>query len=1063
MNYGIIIKLSRSKIAFLCNRAEKNGLFPFDGNRPVLPLAIMRKEDDLVIGEAAVKAYQTGAKDAFIDIFSDIKRPGTFTLKGQEHSYADLLLLAIEKHISDFLAQAYLLQGTTYEAVKKDLPIGFIFNDCLSQGDKDQVKNLFLNHGYQNTAEIDANTYFFPPVGRRNVLVVAGDGRDLSLKLYDRESKKVKQTKSLPHAGADPRVEAVARLFHSIMTPPGMSWDKAKPVLESEAVTVLERNPAEYEGHVNVDGLPCEFFVSRREVEKAVTAIVGSAENLGIAEFVREQGSSMDDCSMFIGSSLTTNSYFRQLLTASYPDANLVDEKLEEKVMNDIDKLMRDNKFAMRVLDIDTTDTDGGSGINIVDPGNNTLDPLPKKNIKATLFDTYIKFDILIPQGARYVELFRRDGGAPKTAEQLVERVLPTIDEDEQLESTTFTDSGLKERAPYLYNFVAVYFDEFGNELRTKDLELQYTTVPRVVNNKKPIEIVVSKDDEQSASLEWNEQRGAKLKLFTDDEPYTYQSGDLITNETDIHGTLINLADKKHHVNKDYHGERFFLPVTVRDGIMTAGNPVCVQSNPRLRGFKAEYDKAADAVSISWEWGALRDVLVVWQYPNDNRVPEKLSRNENEGHVNVARTPKHSQVLVEACPVFTSKVDGNEVKGISIKRTVDIPRIGIDVTGVRNDGRGKFTCHIGCSGATRVPCDLRLLVSEGEADFDNPDATIDIKKEQWQQGRIAKQFSFNRKRATNDLNVRIESIDDEYADRLNFVRQEFTLAGEEEKVEPTFTEKPSKKEPTFTDNKDTGGGGGSSKTWLYILLVAVVAAIIYFLYPKLTGGKEGGNTGETPDSTIVDTPDSKEKEKVVGQTPDSKDKGKKDPKSPGDQSETPKHIDCDNISITQSSLTLTLGSQNTLNVRKTPQKADEEIIWESSNPSVATVNPSGKVVAQSEGTATVTATTSRTGLKAQTTVTVKPLSTTPPPPDPEATVTITTNIPTSRIVKIVINGQEYGTVPTKVKLETGKRYTFVGRVMDKKGKKVEAEYNIGTVTITGDRTVPINVADPTIF
>ena len=1031
MNYGIIIKLSRSKIAFLCNRAEKNGLFPFDGNRPVLPLAIMRKEDDLVIGEAAVKAYQTGAKDAFIDIFSDIKRPGTFTLKGQEHSYADLLLLAIEKHISDFLAQAYLLQGTTYEAVKKDLPIGFIFNDCLSQGDKDQVKNLFLNHGYQNTAEIDANTYFFPPVGRRNVLVVAGDGRDLSLKLYDRESKKVKQTKSLPHAGADPRVEAVARLFHSIMTPPGMSWDKAKPVLESEAVTVLERNPAEYEGHVNVDGIPCEFFVSRREVEKAVTAIVGSAENLGIAEFVREQGSSMDDCSMFIGSSLTTNSYFRQLLTASYPDANLVDEKLEEKVMNDIDKLMRDNKFAMRVLDIDTTDTDGGSVNNTVDPGNNTLDPLPKKNIKATLFDTYIKFDILVPQGARYVELFRRDGGAPKTAEQLIERVLPTIDEDEQLEPTTFTDSGLKERAPYLYNFVAVYFDEFGNELRTKDLELQYTTVPRVVNNKKPIEIVVSKDDEQSASLEWNEQRGAKLKLFTDDEPYTYQSGDLITNETDIHGTLINLADKKHHVNKDYHGERFFLPVTVRDGIMTAGNPVCVQSNPRLRGFKAEYDKAADAVSISWEWGALRDVLVVWQYPNDNRVPEKLNRNENEGHVNVARTPKHSQVLVEACPVFTSKVDGNEVKGISIKRTVDIPRIGIDVTGVRNDGRGKFTCHIGCSGATRVPCDLRLLVSEGEADFDNPDATIDIKKEQWQQGRIAKQFSFNRKRATNDLNVRIESIDDEYAERLNFVRQEFTLAGEEEKVEPTFTEKPKKapkrepEEPTFTDKGNTkpgGGGGGSSKGTVIGIIAAVL--VVAFLGWKFMGGKSEPKevlyneikvtdptvtmkvdetkvielqvnptdatesiNWTTSDSTYVAlTPNGKaavnltaKKRGEVKVTATAEKSGlnatftvniKKKTGKTGDQpGGEPQSIDCKSLSLPEF-VNMKIGDEKTLNVTITPKNTDETLIWKSYKPSFVSVTQSGKIKALQEGTAVIEVRSSRTDKEASTTVRV---------------------------------------------------------------------------------------------
>ena len=931
MNYGMIIKLSGSKISFLYNKADKNGLFPFDGNRPVLPLAILKENDELVIGDAALRARQTGSKDAYTEVLKDIKRQGTFTLKGKEHSFGDLLLLAVEKHLSDFMAQAYLLQGTTFEAVKNELPLGFIFNDCVSSADKEAVKNLFVSHGYQNIADIDVNTYLFQQYGRPNILVISGDGQDLSLKLYDRESKEVKAQQILPGAGIDPRITAVAELFYNNLSMAGINKSKALPILEAEAAIVLEKNPSEYEGRVTIDGLSCEFFVTRREIEAAVAAIVGSGENLGITEFVRNQNVDISDCTLFIQRSLADNSYFCKTLKGSFPEANLVDEQREKEVMKVIDQFMRENKFSMQALDADNNNTTGTASTTVASDKPGQLDKLPKKNVKGTPYDTYIKFDILVPKDARYVELWRRDGGAPKGEEQLIERVLPTFDEEENPEITTFTDSGLKELTPYMYNFVAVYFDEFGNELRTKDMELQYRTVPRVATNEKPIEVIISNDDEQSATLKWNEQRGAKLKLYTDDDPYSLQSGDLITNEAEIHGTVIDLADKQYIVRKDFHGERFFLPITVRNGIMTAGNPVCVQSNPRLRGFKAEYDKAADTVSVNWEWGVLNDVLVVWQYPNDNRVPEKVNRNSNDGHINVAHTPQHSQVLVEAYPVFTSKVDGSEVKGVPMKRTVDIPPVGIDLTGVRDDGRGKFTCHIGCTGSSRVPCDLRLLICEGEANFDNPNATIDIKKEQWQQGRIAKQFSFNRKRATNDLFFRIEAIDDGNAERLNFVRQEHTLEGKEEPATPTFTEKrkpaPAKapEEPTFTDNSNTGGGGsGKGKTFAIIAAVIIIAGLGWYFMNK--------------------------------------------------ESE-PKEILYNNINVASTTESMKVDETKIIQLQAMPADATEGINWTTSDSTCVALTPNGKtavtIVAKKHGDATITASTDKSGQEVQVAVKVE--------------------------------------------------------------------------------------------
>lgn len=891
MNYGMIIQLSGRKISFLYNKADKNGLFPFDGNRPVLPLAILKENDELVIGDAALRARQTGSRDAYVDILKDIKRQGTFSLKGQEHSYGDLLLLAVEKHLSDFMAQAYLLQGTTYEAVKSELPLGFIFNDCISAADKDMVKNLFVSHGYQNIADIDVNTYLFQQFGRPNVLVISGDGQDLSLKLYDRESKEIKAQQILPGAGVDPRVQAVAELFYNNLSTAGIGKDKALPVLETEAAIVLEKNPSEYEGRVNIDGLSCEFFVTRREIEAAVTAIVGSAENLGIAEFVRSQDVDLSDCTLFIQRSLADNSYFCKTLKNSFPDANLVDEQREKEVMKSIDLHMRENKFAMQALDSESEESASPSvAVGSDKPGQ--LDKLPKKNVKGTPYDTYIKFDILVPKGARYVELWRRDGGAPKDAEELIERVLPTLDDDEEeFVITTYTDSGLKELTPYMYNFVAVYFDEFGNELRTKDLELQYRTVPRVASNERPIELVVTNDEETSVTLKWNTMKRAQLKFFVSDEPYTIQSGDIIANEGDIAGTLIDVEveQQNYKVDKDFHGERFYLPVTVRNGQLMAGKTVRIQSAPQPLNVKATYVDSDDAVRVEWDWKNIRDVQVVWQYPQENRVPVEVHRASQEGMLDVAQSPKQSKVIVEVRSVFTSKVDGSQVFSAPVKRTVEIPVANVELSFVKAVSRGKYSYTLSSQGGLRVPGDLRLLVKEGSDDFDTVDKRIDIKREQWQQGKASKQFDFAPRDKYNDVFFRLVLADEALSRRINIVAQDRMAPGEERpankppKVDkpkptrqdedsvPTFTDRPKSNTPHDGGSRSGNNGGGNvggtgkSNTLRNVIIFAIVAVIGYFAWSKCGGSNdeptvisvEKHDSVQTPVETPVETPKSK--------------------------------------------------------------------------------------------------------------------------------------------------------------------------------------------------------------
>jgi uncharacterized protein YjdB len=279
--------------------------------------------------------------------------------------------------------------------------------------------------------------------------------------------------------------------------------------------------------------------------------------------------------------------------------------------------------------------------------------------------------------------------------------------------------------------------------------------------------------------------------------------------------------------------------------------------------------------------------------------------------------------------------------------------------------------------------------------------------------------------------VRIESIDDEYAERLNFVRQEFTLAGEEEKVEPTFTEKPKKapkrepEEPTFTDKGNTkpgGGGGGSSKGTVIGIIAAVL--VVAFLGWKFMGGKSEPKevlyneikvadptvtmkvdetkvielqvnptdatesiNWTTSDSTYVAlTPNGKaavnltaKKRGEVKVTATAEKSGlnatftvniKKKTGKTGDQpGGEPQSIDCKSLSMPEF-VNMKIGDEKTLNVTITPKNTDETLIWKSYKPSFVSVTQSGKIKALQEGTAVIEVRSSRTDKEASTTVRV---------------------------------------------------------------------------------------------
>lgn len=1087
MRCGFIIRLSGNKISFLYNKADKNGLFPFDGSRPVMPLAILKEKDKVSIGEAALKAYQTRSEDAFIDVLEVTKRPGTFNLNGREHAYGELLLLAIEEHIRGFMQQAYLLQGKTYEDVKPELPIGIIFNDCVSDADQDHVMQMFTSHGYGNVEKIDFNTYLFNRFSTPHVLVVTGDGRDIALRLYDRETKKLLKQHAIPDAGADPRVEAVADMFFSLLTPVGATREKALPKLKLEAEVMLERNPAEYVGQINIDGMPFEFFAKRSEVNAVADAIEGSVRNLRIVEFLREADTDLDQCSVIVSPSLATNAYFSHALTAAYPDAFLIKEAIDKEVLKSIDKEMREEDFDMHKFGDPDRDMDvspSPDGITIL--GNK----MSKKDIKGEPHSTSILFKISVPKDARYVEVYRRNSKTSKDKEQLIKRVPPTfeeVDEDGKekriIKPTEFEDKGLMERTAYTYNFVAVYFNEYGHESHTKDFEIDYCTVPDVITVEPPIIIVIANDDDDSVTLKWSLPKHTRLRLFIDDDPYSLGENCRIDNELNIMGTELPIDDTRQQyiIRKDFHGERYILPVTVRGGRMVAGKVVTIVSNPQPENVRASYVAAADAVKVAWKWNRLRSVQVVWQYKDDNpeMVPVQRSGEEEEGHADVAPHPRKSDIDYEVRSFYTNSEKMPVISEKPVKKSVTgIPQAKVELQEVRNEGKDKYSYLLATVDEVPVPCDLRILIKEGNTDFGSPDQHLDVKREQWRNGKAIKQFDYKRRKPSVDLNFRMVIADEAYAERIDFVSQDYTIEG-------TKATTPVPTPP-------------SSHILRYIALALLLAAGIFMAW-KFMGGSDKASPQEEPQEVSTT--------EVAQKVPDTTEPPQENPTA-----EPPQEVLFKLFKFSKAEERLTEGESVMIDLQTDPVAADEDVKWSSDN-SCIDFSRNGKtsvsVRARKAGKAKITATTSKSGLVASIFISVekkptkgpdippkdkpggkKPGSTTksndtePPavntgkkPPyiigpigpteDPKpatkaefSLVEVMFSKPTELKAHVFIDGQEVGISPWKGKYDKGTKHSVVIK-LERPGKKKLIEVkNTWSFEAPGKVSVTIN---PTPF
>lgn len=366
------------------------------------------------------------------------------------------------------------------------------------------------------------------------------------------------------------------------------------------------------------------------------------------------------------------------------------------------------------------------------------VEELDPKNIKVNTQERSISFAFVFTGGLYAVEIYRDD------------RLVKT------LTGSSFIDNGLITRKTYNYRFVAVYKDSSGLTHKTNGITLQFTPMP----NPQAVDLEL-RDGEKQAVISWHRPSVGTLCIYYSDQAFKYNKNDVITIDT-FKAERLNVTGETCTVNKDFSGERFYLPVTIQGNIGVAGRGVRIMSLSALSGVT--FDKDDSSIDVSWRWDSVSMVRICYTIDGGRTLTNDVSRGQDRTtfRISVPKTAKSAKVKIASLVIAS----GRELLGPPIVKTFSMKAARVSFEEVNNKKKFGFIAtdeySIVINSDSLLPCDLHLLVKEQypPTDLIHYTPKVVIRQSQIRPGvDLEFSFTYTRRNKKNSVHFRLIAAD----------------------------------------------------------------------------------------------------------------------------------------------------------------------------------------------------------------------------------------------------------------------------------------------------------------
>lgn len=556
---------------------------------------------------------------------------------------------------------------------KEESVIGTIFSASYTEAEKRSIMGKLSQHGYKHLKEYDLNSSLC--VTYKNfpyALILSADGNDLYVGYYDTDKKKAIATTTINEAGKDPRVEKLAECIWKKLLEESSYLNKKADfeAVKAEAKAFLQSNKSELDGTIYLEGGTHDFFIKRKDAEIDNLLDYGSSSVLShLSNFVNKNHVKREETILLLSDGVSGNQYFHDVFNGFTPEMAEMDEKCLYDILtvmvNDLANIKVDSRIA----------------------------PIPLANIREKRGENSIFFDIKFPKGASAIEVYRDD-----------EKIRTITD-------SQFTDSDLQTDHTYRYGFVAVYKNEYGDELRsektTKDISTSKLQLPT------PVSLNI-KQTEKEATITWKKPERGIVRIYHSPKPFELHRNDMIEDVNAFDYPVLSSLETNYIVQKNFCGERYFIPVTIVENVGIVGEQQGITSMITPKGVRIDSTDIAH-IKVIWLWDDVPMVRIKWAAEDGNEKWEDIANDGQSPDFELPLAAKARNFAVSVSALYKTS-DGKTLESEPSNQKVALSPVKVDFIEAKSEARlfshkNEFSVTLQADG--EPPCDLCVLLEEG--------------------------------------------------------------------------------------------------------------------------------------------------------------------------------------------------------------------------------------------------------------------------------------------------------------------------------------------------------------
>lgn len=556
---------------------------------------------------------------------------------------------------------------------KEESVIGTIFSASYTEAEKRSIMGKLSQHGYKHLKEYDLNSSLC--VTYKNfpyALILSADGNDLYVGYYDTDKKKAIATTTINEAGKDPRVEKLAECIWKKLLEESSYLNKKADfeAVKAEAKAFLQSNKSELDGTIYLEGETHDFFIKRKDAEIDNLLDYGSSSVLShLSNFVNKNHVKREETILLLSDGVSGNQYFHDVFNGFTPEMAEMDEKCLYDILtvmvNDLANIKVDSRIA----------------------------PIPLANIREKRGENSIFFDIKFPKGASAIEVYRDD-----------EKIRTITD-------SQFTDSDLQTDHTYRYGFVAVYKNEYGDELRsektTKDISTSKLQLPT------PVSLNI-KQTEKEATITWKKPERGIVRIYHSPKPFELHRNDIIEDVNAFDYPVLSSLETNYIVQKNFCGERYFIPVTIVENVGIVGEQQGITSMITPKGVRIDSTDIAH-IKVIWLWDDVPMVRIKWAAEDGNEKWEDIANDGQSPDFELPLAAKARNFAVSISALYKTS-DGKTLESEPSIQKVALSPVKVDFIEAKSEARlfshkNEFSVTLKADG--EPPCDLCVLLEEG--------------------------------------------------------------------------------------------------------------------------------------------------------------------------------------------------------------------------------------------------------------------------------------------------------------------------------------------------------------